>query len=320
MIINGTHLNCELADIVTELQTELHQNHIKLLEKTKDIGKDIQVQCPYHGNGQERRPSAGIRKTDGKFHCFACGETHELPEVVSFCLGYPDDVLGMNGWRWILRNFATVEIAERKDIPLDYSRTERTRIDENAISEEELDKYRYYHSYWRKRGITSEEIIELFDLGYDIKTDCITFPVRDKTGRCLFVARRAVSYKMFNYPKGAEKPLYGLYELSQQKPDAKELFVTESMIDCILLWQAGFYAVALNGVGSQRQYAELEALPARKLILATDGDSAGQKARRELKKHVRGKLYTEIDFPAGIKDVGECMQEQIENILDWEVF
>ena len=332
-------INADCGDILAELQRQLTINEIPLLQKTKDSGDNIMVQCPYHGNGQERRPSAGIRKSDGMFHCFACGETHTLPEVISYCFGN-DDMFGKQGFKWIMKNFATVQVEERKDVEIDMERNHTSHknsllgnssVDKlNRVSEEELDRYRYYHKYWTKRGITDERIIELFDLGYDPKTDCITFPVRDIKGDCLFVARRSVKTKYFNYPANAEKPLYGLYELNCLKwgyvvnsdkvhmPD--EIFICESMIDCILLWQAGFYAVALNGTGSELQFKQLRELPVRKLILATDNDKAGQQAREKIKKNVPNKLFTEIDFPQGIKDIGECTAEEIKNIHEWEVW
>lgn len=298
------------------------------------------VQCPYHGNGQERKPSAGIRKSDGLFHCFACDEVHTLPELIGHCLGYTDDIFGKQGFKWIMKNFATVQVEERKDVEIDVERnhsSNKNSILGNSdtdkskwVSEEELDSYRYYHKYWEKRGITDEHIIELFDLGYDAKTDCITFPVRDINGNCMFVARRSVKTKYFNYPANVEKPLYGLYEighwldLAQMYKDLPErksdgIYVTESMIDCILLWQAGEYAVALNGTGSELQFEQLRRLPYRHLILATDNDKAGQQAREKIRKNVPNKIFTEIEFPEGIKDIGECSAEQIQHIKDWEV-
>ena len=345
MIINDIMINADCGDILAELQRQLTINEIPLLQKTKDSGDNIMVQCPYHGNGQERRPSAGIRKSDGMFHCFACGETHTLPEVISYCFGN-DDMFGKQGFKWIMKNFATVQVEERKDVEIDLERSHTSHknsllgnssVDKlNRVSEEELDSYRYYHKYWTKRGITDEHIIELFDLGYDPKTDCITFPVRDINGNCLFVARRSVKTKYFNYPRDVEKPLYGLYELSLRAFNNygfvsvgnyvidtfryNEIFITESMIDCILLWQAGFYALALNGTGSELQFKQLRELPIRKLILATDNDKAGQQAREKIKKNVPNKLFTEIDFPQGIKDIGECTVEEIKNIKDWEVW
>jgi len=200
------------------------------------------------------------------------------------------------------------------------------------VSEDELDKYRYYHKYWASRGITDDAIIELFDLGYDIETDCITFPVRDINGNCLFVARRSVKTKWFNYPKDVEKPLYGLYELklrkwgyvidSRKEHIPTELFITESMIDCILLWQSGKYAVALNGLGSDKQIDTLIHLPIRHYVLATDNDYAGERARARLRKALQDtKLISDIVFPnRKIKDIGDCTKEQIDNIERWEMF
>lgn len=331
--INDTIINADLSEVLSELQRQLAINKIPYLQKTQDSGKDIMVQCPFHGNGQERRPSAGIRKSDGMFHCFACHEVHTLPEVISYVFG-KDDMFGQYGLKWLLKNFGTVQIEERKDVEIDVSRSNLTTKNDvlgnsdsdkpQWVSEEELDGYRYYHKYWEERGITDDNIIELFDLGYDKQTDSITFPVRDMHGHCLFVARRSVLGKLFNYPKGVKKPLYGLYEIHKRDVDAMDdVFITESMIDCILLCQAGYYAVALNGTGNELQYEQLRKLPCRHFILATDNDNAGYLARQKIKKNVTNKLITEIDFPYNIKDIGDLGKDRrfddIKNIRDWEV-
>ena len=280
MVIDNTIINAECTEVLTRLQHELAVKQIPYLQKSKDSGQDIMVQCPYHGNGQENRPSAGIRKEDGLFHCFACGVVRKLPELISYV--FVGDDGGLYGWKWLLKHFVSMEREEDRNVEIDLERVNFASPSailgtgdpdkSKWVSEEELDSYRYYHPYWEKRGIVNKDIIELFDLGYDKKTDCITFPVRDISGHCLFVARRSVKCKMFNYPKDVEKPLYGLYELYRMlaggRGSAKmnwkpllmtligDVFVTESMIDCILLWQAGFYAVALNGTGSGLQFKE----------------------------------------------------------------
>jgi len=339
MIVNETMINASLEEILAELKSQLAINHISMLQIAKDSGNDIMVCCPYHSNGQERRPSAGIRKNDGQFHCFACHEVHSLPEVISYCLGYTDDILGKQGFKWIMKNFGTVAVEERKHVEINLERNHTTNKNSvldnsnsnkyNYVSEEELDSYRYTHKYWAERGITDDDIIELFDLGYDYKNDCITFPVRDINGNTLFVAKRNVKTKWFNYPKGVDKPLYGLYELSRvidyRRTNFKNhLFITESMIDAILLWQAGYYAVALNGTGSVLQFKQLNELPCRHYILATDNDEAGEKAREKIRQNIKHKLITEIQFPATIKDVGDLGKakrfEDIKNIRQWEVF
>lgn len=314
MLINNTIFNADLMDILLELQSQLHLNGIELLSKIKDGPKNIQVTCPYHSGGQERRPSAGIKKDSGVFHCFSCGETHTLPEVISYCFGH-DDMMGSWGWQWLLKNFLTIGVEERKDIRLDFER-DRGPDESTAeyVSEEELDSYRYYHPYLETRGIVDDSIIELFDIGYDRATKCITFPVRDKNGNCLFVARRSVQTKFFNYPANAEKPLYGLYELTSLHTPISEVWVCESMIDCILLWQSGRCAVALNGLGNERQFQQLRDLPCRILVLSTDMDDAGMKAREVIRSKVRNKLIKEVFLPKGRKDIGECTSVEIKNL------
>ena len=159
-----------------------------------------------------------------------------------------------------------------------------------------------------------DEIIELFDIGYDRKSDCITFPVRDINGNCLFVARRSVKTKFFSYPQGVEKPLYGLYELYRQQDSYAEVIICESMLDALVFWAVSKPAVALNGLGTELQFKQLRDLPCRKLILCTDNDSAGMKARERIRKKVRNKLITEYVLPKGRKDANECTEKELLNL------
>lgn len=306
MKIEDTIFNADLETIITDLQTTLQQNGSPLLSTIKRTQSDIMIPCPYHKGGMEKRPSMGISKESGVAHCFTCNTVVSLPELISFCLG-DTSINGTSGWRWLMRNYGSVHIESRKDVKLNFDRNIKVKKDLTYVTEDELDKYRYYHPYWKKRGITDENLIELFDLGYDKDTECITFPVRDELGNCLFVARRSVKTKFFNYPQGAEKPLYGLYEYNKvmrQREDenvfangnkqwGNELIVCESMIDALTAWQYGKPAVALNGLGNDRQFKELSALTCRKLILATDADEAGMKARSRIRKYVKGKIITE---------------------------
>ena len=322
MVINDIMFNVELREILDELVSQLRINNIQYLQKTKETPTHIQVQCPFHGNGQERRPSAGIRKKDGVFHCFACGEVHQLPEVISFCLGYQDDIVGSHGWNWLIKNFGTVNKQQRKELDLDLERGLKLAGLQEFVTEEELDSYRYYHPYMQKRKLTGS-IIELFDIGYDKKTDCITFPVKDINGNCLFVARRSVRAKYFNYPSGVEKPVYGLYEFYLCKNSGKDdydysqVIICESMIDALTCWVYGKPAVALNGLGNERQLRELNKLQCRKLILATDADKAGMSARERIRKHIHSKIITEYVWDREkAKDINEMSEEMFKNLKE----
>ena len=354
MKINDVLFNVELEDILIELKSQLSANGIELFQKQINGPTHIQVCCPYHADGHERRPSAGLRKSDGIFHCFACGEVHSLQEVISHCFGYTDDIVGRFGWRWLLKNFATIEVEERKDVELDFYRSGTTfdtshgragrkelSKDNNVdvelpiqyVSEEELNKYRYIHPYMYKRGLT-DAVINLFDIGYDFNTKCLTFPVRDIQGNCLFIARRSVISKYFNYPNGVEKPLYGLHELYKDwreinaiykeadkdwfdnVADYDDVIVTESMLDALSFWTIGKHAVALNGLGNELQFKQLRELPCREIILATDMDEKGLEARERIKKNLHSKIVMQYRFPKGRKDANECTKEELMNLKE----
>ena len=315
MLINNIPFAVELSDIINELQSQLHINGIQLLCQTKDTPDNIMVSCPYHKGGQEHRPSAGIKKEDGTFHCFTCGETHSLQEVISHCFGHYDDLMGAFGWNWLIKNFTTISIESRKQIQLDCCRGTAKKSKIDYVGASELDSYRYYHKYMWKRKLTPD-IVETFDIGYDAKTDCITFPVRDITGGTLFIARRSVSTKFFNYPSGVEKPVYGIYELSQLKEYPNEVIITESMLDALYFWTINKYAVALNGLGNSLQFNQLNNMPCRKFILCTDSDDAGMKARVRIRKYVTTKLITEYILPECRKDANECTQDELRNLLE----
>lgn len=361
---DGIEVDASIYDIIHLLKEQLNAEGIMLLGAIRDTPDNLMISCPYHKMGQERRPSAGIKKKDGTFHCFACEEVHTLPEVISHCFGKED--AGAFGYSWLMKNFVMISKEDRRDVELDFVRPESVvgRISSSGITgrssdsinclgednslgcvnEDELERYRVIHPYWAKRGITNPDVIELFDLGYDKETDCITFPVRDINGRCLFVARRSVKTKFFNYPAGAEKPLYGLYELCTKTfayrtftefrcGDVKlgvgdklyelednivpnEVIITESMLDALSFWCIGKPALALNGLGNELQFQQLRDLPHRHIILATDMDKAGMQARERIKKNVTSKLITEYFFPKGKKDANECTPEELLALED----
>lgn len=323
MILNGIPFNCSTLDIVRELQSQLNLNGINLLSKIIDTPDNVMVSCPYHKDGQERKPSAGIRKSDGLFHCFTCGEIHDMQEVISYCFGHYDDLIGSFGWKWLTKNFLTLEVEERPLIPLNFSRNKRnkknnkiTLLNQKNVTQGELEHFRYIHPYMYERKLT-DEIIEMFDVGYDKQTDSLTFPVRNIAGDCLFVVRRSVKGKHFNIPKGVEKPVYGIYELYQSVEIEKyDIIVCESIIDALTCWVYGSYAVALNGLGTELQFEQLRKLPCRKLIIATDNDTAGIRARERIKKNVKNKILTQYIFPENRKDVNELSKEEFRRLKE----
>ena len=336
MQINGVHFSVAVMDILVELKSQLNANGVQLYAKMFDSGDDIMVCCPYHKGGQERRPSAGIRKSDGLFHCLACGKTVGIDELIANSFGRYDPAWG---YQWLTQNFLTVEVSNREPVKINVERNNfsnksavlgynNTNQPNVAVSEEELEKYRYTHEYMYKRGL-NDSVIDLFDIGYDVESDSITFPVKDSTGNCLFVARRSVSNKRFDLPKGIDKPLYGIWEIACRTwltryegqftsfVNVDKIYVCEGLFDCLRLWCNGKLAVAGFGcLFSEYQLEQLRGLPTRHLVLATDNDDAGREARVKIRQAVKNKLITEAIIPEGKKDIGECTDEEIQNLQE----
>ena len=323
--IDDTIIQASTDDVINTLKFDLAQKGLNRFAIVRRNGENLQTNCPFHKNGQERKPSFGVNGEIDKCHCFSCSWSGTIEEMISELYGYQDE--GKFGKRWLIKRFNTVEIETRPNIMegFNYGRnniTIRTNNDINRfkqhiqgdksseqyfgeITEEELDKYRYIHPYLYSRGLT-DEIIERFDIGYDRERKEITFPVRDIEGRCVFVAGRSVERKFFRLPQGLNKPLYQGYRFVDGS--YKICYVTESFLNCLTCWKYDKPAIAMLGTGNKKQYEILNKLPVREYILAFDPDEAGRKATERFRKNVRGKIIKELVYPDN-RDINDLQEE-----------
>lgn len=339
--LNGLPILAEEIDVLTELKNQLALNGVFRFKEFKKLSNHIQCCCPMHKNGQESKPSCGItistiKETGGRtippgtVHCFTCGYVDSLDGMISKLFGHDDN--GQFGREWLAKNFVTMEVDKRTPLELNFTRKVNittASTDIPYISEEELDSYRYIHPYMYTRKLT-DEIIDLFDIGYDDKFSltndrgytqhyrCITFPNRDVNGNTWFIARRSVDVKFFHYPKDVKKPVYGLYELYKYYNNniPSKLYICESMLDALTLWTHHKPAVALNGLGTPFQFKQLTELPVRNFVLATDSDNAGMKARSAIANALKSKFLTQVIFPPNRKDINECTYDEVEHLQE----
>lgn len=313
------------------------------LVRTKKVtGNYMTCYCPFHSNGNERKPSCGVLLHDewrggqryqaGFWHCFACGYTGTMVEAVSDILR--NKSIPKRGLDWLVENVPGFDAVEEEDllIPKDimesatnafalgYIATRSGEKKQEFITEEELESYRFVVPYMYERKMT-DEIIEKFDIGYDAnwvppgrsnKVPCITIPVRDKEGNTLFFCRRSIKGKMFNYPEGVLKPVYGL---DMVPPNCKSLIICESAINALTCWSWGYPAVALLGTGSPYQAQQLKESGVKEFILCFDGDEAGKMATRKWKKYLsKVAIVWTAHVPDG-KDVNDLTQSEFEQVL-----
>ena len=308
MRIDNLEIQTTTKQILDKLLLECKTQKNGLFQKGyKDIGDYFMVQCPYHKFGKENKPSAQFRKSDALFYCFSCKETHSIMAIIEHCLD-------TNGRKWLLDNFDSSTVEDRN---ISFNLERKQVKNQKYIDREVLKQYRFIHPYMYERKLDLETIRK-FDIGYDKEHNCITFPNKDPNGNILFIATRNINNKFFHYPSDVDKPLYGMYEINREIKhgnDIKEVYICESMLDALVIWRYGKYAIALNGTGSQYQYDLLRKSDFRVLILATDNDEAGKKARERLKKAIKNKIIKEIDYDSygNCKDINDMTEEQFLN-------
>ena len=304
-------IDIPMLDIIKKLKEDLNKQCIDLIRDIKESGDNIQFTCPFHKEGKERKASSGVLVRDkngqkaGVFHCFTCGTSMSLPNLISFCFGRNDE--GKFGEKWLLQNFLYHENENGRNFSLDFSRGEK--VEPKRVIED-LTKYRYYHPYMYKRKLT-DSIIEKFDIGYDKETDSITFPVWDEKGNLCFVGRRSIKGKFYHYPSGVLKPVYALNFARNEK----EVYLVESVFNCLTLRTYGLKAVALLGTGTTYQEELLKNSSIRKFILAFDGDSAGWNATQKFKKILRKKIVSYLILPKG-RDVNDLSKEEFFSLKE----
>lgn len=312
-LVKGKIIDTSIAELLDLLKQELVYRHIDKLRDMFNQGEDMAITCPIHKHGHENRPSCGVLLMDkgevpaGTVNCFTCGYKAGFTKFVSDCLEVPYS----EAEDWVL-SVASFSLSKRsREVEIlsleDYSAEPEKVLKELNI---DLKQYDYIHPYMFKRKLT-EEVISRFHIGYDPKTNSLTFPVFNE-GKLVFIVRRNVDHKYFNMPKLNPKPIWGLDDVK----DSEEVIVCESVINALTCYVYGKQAIALLGTGTSDQLEKLKSLKARKLILALDGDEAGRRGTRKILNSLRDlKLVSVMEIPEG-KDVNDLTKGEFDRIYN----
>lgn len=309
-----------------------------LVRPNKIINNYYSIYCPFHSGGQEKKPSCGVLLHDeyrngqryraGWFHCFSCQTSKDLNEAVTELL--KQHSIQKLGFDWLKENIP--EFAEEfefeylvpKDLmeslnnkyALNYIQEKKDETTE-YVSEEELASYRFTVPYMYERKLT-DEIIAKYDIGYDANwippgrkkpVPCITFPVRDETGRTLFFCRRSIQGKMYSLPSGVTKPVFGLDMIPK---GTSSIIICESILNALTLVSYGYSSVALLGTGNLYQMNQLKRLGCHEFVICMDGDEAGRRATEKLKRYLSSvAIIWTINMPDG-KDANDCTKEEFD--------
>ncbi len=122
--LNDTFIQADTQSILDVLKYDLAQHGLKRFHQFRKNGENIQTSCPFHKNGQERKPSFGVNGEIDKCHCFTCGWSGTIEEMISELYGYQDE--GKFGKRWLIKRFNTVEIETRPNIMEEFKNDNNT--------------------------------------------------------------------------------------------------------------------------------------------------------------------------------------------------
>lgn len=274
--------------------------------------------CPFHA---DETPSFSMRAEDGMFVCYAaqCGVRGTLYRFLLNALGYTHgrakealENVGLwgDGNPFLLqeKDFLLPPFEERRKSAVNPSEKKK------APPERILGIYAFCPRYLLGRGF-QKEILRAWEVGYDGSRECVTFPVRDAEGALVGITKRQTrpgvfyAYAHLGFRRGSV--LYGAY----RAPKDAILWVTEGPTDALACAQmglpAGHYAVAT--LSSQVAGTQISLLAGyRGVVLAFDGDRAGQAARSRvgealLPRMAPGAVRVARGYPQNCKDPADVL-------------
>ena len=301
--------------MITKNSIENLRNTIDIVDilsgyiQVKKSGANFKACCPFHG---EKTPSFVISPAKQIYHCFGCGvggdaikfvmefEKLSYPEALekvamlsNFSLEYDDN--------YKKQDYSVIEkLNEYYQKLLSQNETVNNYLKERGISSFSIEKFELGFApssnetvnYLKNNflNLADAKDFGLIDYGqngvYSRFIDRITFPIYSANGQLVGFGGRTISghsAKYINSPQtkyfNKSKLLYGYNIAKEHIFKEHTIIVTEGYLDVIMLHQAGFKtAVATLGTALTSEHLPLLKRSESKVILAYDGDSAGQYA------------------------------------------
>ena len=240
---------------------------------------------------QDAHPSMGYNEKNQTVHCFACGATYDIFDLVGReenLTDFPSKMKAVN------RRYGGGEVIRVTTKP-----TQAFPYKEGGGRPD---------PYFTGRGL-SDETVRWF--GLVVENGYAVLPVF-VDGVCRSVCRRAIDPAVEPRYKNSRGAMQLWNSAAMERAAGEALFVTEGIFDALSLEELGFPAVALCGAANTGRL--MQALDAReakpeRVILAGDSDAAGQGMNGKLREllTVRGIACAVLALPEGCKDVNEAL-------------
>lgn len=261
-------------------------------------------------------PSMGYDKNSNRAHCFGCGASYDIFDLVEIYFGIKDKGEQFKKVQEIYGGGSSATKKSAKTIQKNENKVEK------ASKKQEIHDYieaciknAKKTDFFKTRGITDESVVR-FGLGYDVERKAIMIPY-NKT--YTYYQTRCIEKKKFFKPKsedaGAE-PLYNAEALKLK--DKTPIFVVESPLCAISIMQCGGMAISTCGTSGINKVITVvkKKAPKGSLILCLDNDEPGQRASLELSdklKELKIKFIT-YNIADDCKDPNELLQQNPQKL------
>lgn len=242
---------------------------------------------------QDAHPSMGYNEKNQTVHCFACGATYDVFDLV--------------GQEENLTDFPS----KMKAVNRRYGGGEVIRVTAKpAQAFPYKERAGRPDPYFTGRGL-SDEIVQRF--GLVVENGYAVLPVFAE-GVCRSVCRRAIDPAVEPRYQNSRGAMQLWNSAAMEHAAGKALFVTEGIFDALSLEELGFPAVALCGAANTGKLVQKidEYVPVawpERVILAGDADAAGQGMNEKLREQLtaRGIACAVLALTDGCKDVNEAL-------------
>jgi len=261
--------------------------------------KEIQIRCPFHKDGRERRPSLCVNLENGLFFCHACGRGWSL---MTFLIE-----LGVD------KGTAVEEVRD-----LDLGRVPAGEPETIVIPEWIIAGWKRKCPLALLEAGFSMDVLKEYEVGYDEERSRIVFPVRDHRGRLVAIQGRNLvgepRYKMYKEEledilgfKIPHVPLKRcVWNLNRWydrgfRGSIDELILVEGVKKALWLIQHGFQNTVsiFSSYMSDEQFSLLSRLSIKRVISLLDNDDAGKKGTKRV-MDLFGCCAVAPDWPDGV--------------------
>ena len=242
---------------------------------------------------RDAHPSMRYNEKNQTVHCFACGATYDIFDLVGQeenLTDFPSKMKAVN------RRYGGGEVIRVTAKP-----TQAFPYKEGGGRSD---------PYFTGRGL-SDETVRRF--GLVVENGYAVLPIFVE-GVCRSVCRRAIDPAVEPRYQNSRGAMQLWNSAAMERAAGEALFVTEGIFDALSLEELGFPAVALCGAANTGKLVQKidEYVPVawpERVILAGDADAAGQGMNEKLREQLtaRGIACAVLALPDGCKDVNEAL-------------